>query len=67
MEKTALRVVGKPYRMYPVGAVFEASRRDARLLIALGLVEAYQAPPVVVVAEPGDEFRPRMRKQRTPD
>lgn len=39
MEKVTVRVVKRPYRRTPVGGTLELSRRDARILSNLGLVE----------------------------
>lgn len=54
MEKATVRVVKRMYRRTPVGGTLELSRRDARILSNLGLVEI--VPPADDV-----EFTPSER------
>lgn len=55
MEKVTVRVIKKPYRKHKVGETFEASRRDARIMASLKLVEII--PPADDVAfTPSDKL-----------
>lgn len=64
MQKSPVTVIGKPYKGTPVGETIEVTRRDAKILIALGRVKEYVRPaaayvpppaPVEVPAEPAPE------------
>lgn len=64
-------VAKKPYRGKPVGTGVDLSARDARVLIALGLMQrAVDAPVMVaepVVEDEPEEAKPQKRAYRRRD
>lgn len=52
MEKVYVRVVGKPFRRHQPGDVIHVSRQDAKVLTAIGQVEAMDGQPLEVAAQP---------------